>query len=118
MKIIIYSLLIIFITGFNNTSFAQEASNTNEYRAFVFCELVASSSSLNTKTKVSVDFGLENPKSKERRLLDESGKIKTFNSMVDALNFMSEKGWEFVQAYVTIYDKDSTTHWLLKKKSD
>ena len=50
--------------------------------------------------------------------VDENGKVKTFNSMVDALNFMSEKGWEFVQAYVTVEEKDSTTHWLLKKKAE
>jgi hypothetical protein len=38
--------------------------------------------------------------------------------MVDALNYMSEKGWECVQAYVTIHPNNNNTHWLLKKKAD
>ena len=31
---------------------------------------------------------------------EETGELIRFNSMIDALNYMTEKGWEFVQAYV------------------
>jgi hypothetical protein len=36
--------------------------------------------------------------------------------MVDALNYMGEKGWEFVQAYVVTISNQNVYHWLLKKK--
>jgi hypothetical protein len=30
---------------------------------------------------------------------------------------MNKKGWDFVQAYVTISGTESSTHWILKKKN-
>lgn len=119
MKKYIRFTLVLFFVSLTNSIIAQSKSDNTVKSSYVFCELVANSSSLNTKTRVAVDFGLDNPKFKDRRLKDEdTGKIKTFNSMIDALNYMSEKGWEFVQAYVTVDDKDSTTHWLLRKKDE
>ena len=40
--------------------------------------------------------------------------------MIDALNYMSKLGWEFVQAYVTRDSSDSSsiTCWLLSKTVD
>lgn len=114
---------LLFLLGFLGISLislntkAQSNTDSLALKPYVFCELIGSSD-LNTKTKVVVDFGLDHPNRKEKRLLDEqTGKIKVFNSMIDTLNFMSAKGWEFVQAYVTIDGKDSITHWLLKKKA-
>jgi len=36
--------------------------------------------------------------------------------MIDAMNFMGAKGWEFVQAYVVTVGKQNVYHWLLKKE--
>ncbi len=38
-----------------------------------------------------------------------------FNSMIDAMNYMGNNGWEFVQAYAVAQEKGSTTYWILKK---
>lgn len=43
-------------------------------------------------------------------------KIKSFNSMIDALNYMGEDGWEFVQAYIVTTGEINVYHWLLKKR--
>ncbi len=45
----------------------------------------------------------------------ESGNKKKFNSMIDALNYMSTKGWEFCQVYTTIVTgTTSATIYLVK----
>ncbi|MEO5909281.1 MAG: hypothetical protein ABIP95_00250 [Pelobium sp.] len=119
MKKLLHFTLILFFVCLTSSIIAQSKTDDATKSSYVFCELIAKSTKLNTKTRVAVDFGLENPKFKDTRLKDEdTGKIKTFNSMIDALNYMSEKGWEFVQAYVTVDEKDSTTHWLLKMKDE
>ena len=117
MKKLLFLFSFLVFSIMSLTTQAQSQKDTLALKPYIFCELIGSSS-INTKTRVVVDFGLDHPSRKEKRLLDEqTGKIKVFNSMIDALNFMSLKGWEFVQAYVTIDGKDNITHWLLKKKS-
>ncbi|MFN4256588.1 MAG: hypothetical protein ACK4Q5_16420 [Saprospiraceae bacterium] len=34
--------------------------------------------------------------------------------MVDAMNFMSELGWEFVQAYVVTTNNQNVYRWLMR----
>lgn len=42
-------------------------------------------------------------------------KIKTYPSMIEAMNLMSKSGWEFTQAYVTTSGNESVYRWVLKK---
>ena len=49
------------------------------------------------------------------KLVDENGKKITFNSMVDAMNYMGKLGWEFEQAYVVTTNNQNVYHWLLSK---
>ena len=68
-----------------------------------------------------IDFGQETANLfSDDRLIDENGELIEFNSMIDALNYMSKLGWEFVQAYVTRDSSDSSsiTCWLLSKTVD
>jgi len=39
-----------------------------------------------------------------------------FNSMMDALNFMSANGYSFQFAYTTNNEKDEAVYYILKKK--
>ena len=56
---------------------------------------------------------------KDNRMIDEqTGKVQTFNSMVDALNYMGNDGWEFVQAYIVTVGQSNVYHWLLKKQKE
>ena len=76
---------------------------------------------LSTKCTVRIDFGQETANLfSDDRLIDENGELIEFNSMIDALNYMSKLGWEFVQAYVTRDSSDSSsiTCWLLSKTVD
>ena len=88
----------------------------------VYCQLVQGRTNrlLSTKCTVRIDFGQETANHfSDNRLVDENGKPIVFNSMIDALNYMSKLGWDFVQAYVTTKDSsDSRTYWLLSKTVD
>lgn len=91
---------------------AQEAQpKENLHR--VYCELLGTTKFLSQKCNVSVDFG-QNPY-ENSRLVDENGKSITFNSMVDAMNYMGELGWKFEQAYVVTVSSQNVYHWLLSK---
>ena len=68
------------------------------------------------KMSIELDFGQEMKLSstKDTRLKDENGKSLNFNSMIDALNFMSKNGYDFVQAYAA--DSTRVQHYLLRKR--
>ena len=89
-----------------------------------FCEIKGTSKTLSAGLKIIFDFG-ESPvysiwnglKSKQK-LVDENGKEIDFNSMVDAANYMSEKGWNFQQAYTSFYEGNVIHHWIFYKEAD
>lgn len=73
--------------------------------------------------KIVFDFG-NNPvysawgglKSKQK-LVDDKGEEIPFNSMVDAGNYMSSKGWNFLQAYTSVYGSQAIVHWIFYKEA-
>ena len=84
---------------------------------YTYCELLGYRKLLSTKVSVSIDYGQESTFFQDNRIRDEeTGKVKNFNSMVDALNYMGEKGWEFVQAFVVTEGSQNVYHWLLKRR--
>ncbi len=88
---------------------------TGNEAAFMYCELVGIQKFLSTQVTVSVDYGQQTKFFQDNRLRDETGQIQSFNSMVDALNYMGSFGWEFVQAYVVNNGQQNVYRWLLKK---
>ena len=69
-----------------------------------------------------VDYGQESLQ--KNTLVDEDGKPIYFNSVVGMLNYMSERGWEFIAPLTTVESSDvfgefevsSSTKWLFKKE--
>lgn len=85
---------------------------------FEYCELIGSQKAFSMKYTIQVDFGEERNYWKDPRMKDEqTGKIKTFNSMVDALNYMAKDGWEFVQGYGISGANGMVYKWLLRKEN-
>jgi hypothetical protein len=75
------------------------------------------------KIQISIDFGQKIAftfSGKSIVLKDNLGKSITFNSMIDALNFMNSHGYEFVTAYIVTIGTGNMTqnvyHYLLKRK--
>lgn len=47
-------------------------------------------------------------------LKDNQGKPIKFESMIDAMNYMSSKGWSFVDAYAITSGNKNVYHWIMK----
>jgi hypothetical protein len=110
-----FSILLGFVCS--NKLLAQSEVDSSTASKYVYCEIVGTQKLFSTKITVSVDFGQEKDYFyRDSRLRDEqTGKVQTFNSMVDALNFMGSSGWEFVQAYTVTIGQQNVYHYLLKK---
>lgn len=70
------------------------------------------------KVTIRVDLGqsVSYWKQNDMKLVDKDGKDVVFNSMVDGMNYMGERGWEFVQAYVVTEGSQNVYHWLMTKE--
>ena len=89
-----------------------------------YCEVKGVEKELTAGLKIVFDFG-NNPvysawgglKSKQK-LVDEKGDEIPFNSMVDAGNYLSDKGWTFLQAYTSVYGSQAIVHWIFTNEAD
>lgn len=84
-----------------------------------YVQIVGTSKMFTKKVTVELDFGQETKffSNKTLRVLDEKGVQVEFNSMIDALNFMSKNGFDFVTAYaITMVPNSNVYHYLLKKR--
>jgi|1048.fasta_scaffold34133_1 hypothetical protein len=117
MKKILLTFFVLLGFVCSNESLAQSEVDSSLVSKYVYCEIVGTQKLFSTKITVSVDFGQEKDYFyRDSRLRDEqTGKVHTFNSMVDALNFMGSSGWEFVQAYTVTIGQQNVYHYLLKK---
>lgn len=93
----------------------------------IYCELVEERLLFSSKVNVQIDFGQETKFFSDTRLVGKDGKAITFNSMVDALNYMAALGWELEEAYVvqsisggngSSISTTNTRHMLLSKNVD
>ncbi len=84
----------------------------------VFCELLGTGKLMSTKVIVTVDFGQKTSiyNTYKQKLVDDNGKSIEFNSMIDAMNYMSKSGWVFEQAYHVGVNGQNVIHWLLSKE--
>ena len=86
-----------------------------------YVEIVGTSKVLSSKLTIEIDFGQENKlfsSSKDTRVKDVDGRNMVFNSMIDALNFMTKNGYEFVQAYAVVIGSQYVYHYLLRKRKN
>ena len=112
-------LLLFALCGLSVAGVAQTVNNVplkdikTEY-----VQIVGSSNLLNTRISIELDFGQVNNywSQRDTQLRDEKDKKVVFNSMIDALNFMSQNGYEFVQAYVFDIGNQQVYHYLMRRK--
>lgn len=94
MKVVFIVSLALFITMSTNAQ--SDSSKIEQY-----CELVAQGKLFSRKVTIDVNFGEERKFfAGDTRLKDEvTGKVKNFNSVTDALNYMGMQGWTLVNAF-------------------
>lgn len=105
MRKLVFALMLTFAVG----SMAQNR---------VYCEIFGSIKTLNPKINVVIEFG--QPKNlwtgySNQFIVDEKGKPKEFNSMIEAMNFMAKLGWRLEQTYVLQSGSSNDVHWVLGK---
>ncbi len=111
-KILLALFMSVLMFSVSTTVSAEEPTQR------VYAELLGTGTNflnLNKNVKVSVDLGQFQSATKAYTLLDENGKDIKFNSMVAAMNYMGERGWKFIQAYVVTVSNQNVLHWLLYK---
>jgi len=83
-----------------------------------YLEIVEIQRMLSTKISIIVDYGQPTKLMSIRAetLLDENGREKEFNSLIDALNFMSIYGYEFLSIVQNADPAMIAKAYLLKKK--
>jgi len=87
----------------------------------VYCEIVATPKFFSNKATVELDFGqFSGFWSSDRQLVDEQGNTISFNSALDAANYMARRGWDLEEVFIVqdITKGDSGTpryHWVMSK---
>lgn len=104
-------ILTVFIS-ISLSSFAQ----TDTSKVEQYCEVLGIQKFMSRKCTITVDFGEERSIWKDTRIRDEGGKIETFNSLVDALNYMAIKGWKFINAFAYDAGGQNVYHFYFKKE--
>ena len=114
------TILLVLSGIFACTIASAQEQAAQPFKAY--CEIVSSTRNIfSDKTSVELDFGqAASFWSTDRKLVDENGKTITFNSVLDAVNYMSKRGWVFEQMYIVqaMNKGDSGTpayHWIMSK---
>ncbi len=114
------NLLILFLLTLGiSTSYAQTVNDKPIKEIDVeFVQIVGTSKLMSNKLTIEIDFGQENKfwSAKDTQVKDENGKLMVFNSMIDALNFMSKNGYNFINAHTVTIGNQNVYHYLLQKK--
>lgn len=89
-----------------------------------YCEVKGIEKDLSSGLRIIFDFGTKasyniwGDLSSKLKFVDENGEEIKFNSMVDAANYMVDKGWNFQQAYSSAYGGKPVIHWIFYKDAD
>ena len=86
-----------------------------------YIQIVGTSKLFSKKVTIQIDFGQKTKffgSGKETQVKNNEGKHMDFNSMIDALNFLSSNGYDFTQAYAFSVGNQNVYHYLMRKKSN
>lgn len=104
-------LFLFVISSF--PGFSQDSDRVEQY-----CSLVARGVTLSNKVTIDIDFGEERRLWGDKRMRDETtGKLKKFNSIVDALNYMGSQGWSLVNAFPQLNTATTPVYQFYFRKS-
>lgn len=83
-----------------------------------FMQIVGYSKLMSNKVKIIIDFGQQDKyfSSKDDGIvLDKNGERMVFNSMIDALNFMTGVGYEYIDTNSYTMGNQNVAHFLLRR---
>lgn len=105
-KVLLFALFAVFSLVVN----AQNYKNDGKPYAF-YCQLVGFKN-LAAQLRLKV---LWNNMKDENNLRDENGEKIEFNTMVDAMNYMSKRGWDYVECVTYREGTNNVVHYIFRK---
>lgn len=109
MKNFVIAAILVFTSL---SSFSQSDNDKVEQ----YAEVVATPRLLSNKVTIDIDYGEERSIWKDHRLKEENGKLKKFNTVIDALNYMGKDGWKLVNAFpISVGTNSQVYHYVFKK---
>ncbi len=106
-------LLIISIVLFGSVVSKAQADTSKVEQ---YCQVIATPRLLSNKVTIDIDFGDEKSIWRDNRLKTDGGKLKKFNTVIDALNYMGKSGWVFINAYPVRMGETEIYHFAFKKQ--
>lgn len=115
MKSLLLLIYLVPVLGFSQTVNNIQLKDIN----VEYVQIVGTTKPFTSKVLIQIDFGQRDRLfvANDTVIKDENGKTLELNSMIDALNFMSKFGYEFVQAYAFSTGNQNVYHYLMKRKS-
>jgi len=77
--------------------------------------VIATPRLFSNKVTIDIDFGEEKSYWRDTRLKNNDGKLKKFNTIIDALNYMGREGWVFINAYPVTMGTNTIYHFAFRK---
>lgn len=126
MKVSHLFLLLLLLVCSNElrAQVVVEGVNINEIETVKLCQVVARGKLFSNKVTITIDYGQEIKWASEQgtQVLDNNGKRKKFNSVIDALNYMENNGWTYLDANViTInsgFGDQNVYHYYFRKNKE
>jgi hypothetical protein len=114
-------IIITFTLLFSVVSFGQTINGVAIKDLDVqYLQIIGTSKFLSSKLNIRIDIGqrtkLISSNSDAAGIKDANGEVLIFNSIIDALNFMSANGYEFVTSNILAEEEVNTYYYLMKKR--
>ena len=97
-----------------STLISNAQSDTS--KAEQYCQIIATPRLLSNKVTIDIDYGDEKSFWHDTRLKTDAGKLKKFNTVIDAINYMGREGWIFMNAYPVRLGETEIYHFAFKKQ--
>lgn len=106
------SILIAFFVFVSFSATGQDTTKVEQY-----CEVIATGRLLSNKVTIDINYGEERSIWKDNRLRTDEGKLKKFNSVIDAVNYLGKDGWKLVNAFpISTANGPMVYHYVFKKE--
>ncbi len=97
-----------------STLISNAQSDTSKVEQY--CQVIATPRLLSNKVTIDIDYGEEKSFWHDTRLKTDAGKLKKFNTVIDAINYMGREGWIFMNAYPVRMGETEIYHFAFKRQ--
>lgn len=118
-KILTVVLILITWGSFSLNAQTVDGVSLSETHA-AYLQILIQSKVFSKKVTVEVDFGQDtsNARVNGSQVSDLRGKVIEFNSVVDALNFFDQLGYEFIESNRSHSERIEVNQYLLRRKRE